>query len=1239
MPSPGDLFPVKKGKKTRVAPSVVAGLPTAPGVPGQAGVSALPTKPGVPAGANALNLTPQQRKFLESSQHPGFFERFADAMGRNIVATGEEAPTGIKDVYNAAVAANPIDPTHLGHVNLHPAEKLGKALLVQTAHDVRHPLRNPGFTALDIASILSLGAGSGLRLAAAGRAAGEDGAEEAAEAGARAGTLAKTRAVAKALRKNPALTQRRTLTIPGEGGKAMQVQGVYSRSGLGMAAQKLSDAALQRGAESEGRLGEVAENALHNRAAKFETRNEKAAQVQLRAAGKRVMQVGRKAKLTPAENRALRIVAETVPYNRVLGATEGRLADAERTYRETEDKLDNADLTPSATRKAKKDLRRAEDEIKNHTKRLEWTQDAADFLTEDENGRPMIHPDHPELQSVYDSMVDAADSREALLKGAGLMDDETAQNAIAKQARMAGGAKYVKPTPGRLGDIAGHTDKVKRVARLEARFERRIAQTPETGFGAVTRPRTREEAVARLDDLEREHYKIVDEMAQRQFGPIDKSEVARRNSENAKARRQAAGVTRTGRRSGASGVKAVLRPTVKQERRNLIERAVGDAIEKNPDHPSFQRWKSRSEEIDQLQRAITPDPEELFGNGNGAPRDYGTVSEFRADHPSVLRLGAALSVARDELERSSARREALMTPTGLVGAENVTPGEGAIHVGSPAAPPRFGITGRVSSSRTVGHTRPRGSLKEATGLARQRGLERNDVTELLAERQHEAVGLSSLKRLVDRVRPAGTKVPQREDDVFMWTDGDVVSSARVDPDVRDFLQGRYDPEAHSLDEEVMHDVGAAAALKNAIFEGPSKAKSAVGKFAKPSWELDPVQRDHLEAAAEEGKGVFVPRRLLGDRVVQQPWKLNPKLQSVLDKTNNVGRLGLIYLKANYPLVQGLSNVALNLIQQGVFAPENLARSARLGKTLGPDLTAMVDDAVEQGFAGAVLKGEGKGPLAAVTGKVAHVAGLVADKLPRRAAFLHEAMRQGYSTPAEMRDLLTNPEKLGDLAQVTQRAKEAIIDFGDLGPTERDFIRHFVFVYPWVKGSTVYAGRFLRDHPIQAALLGNLGQRGAAENEQAFGARPTYDMNFVPVGGNRAIDLQSLNPFSSPIELGRSAVGFLRSPSAMASEPLASYFSPAISTPLQLATGRDERGFVLKGDLAQRLRQLEVTQTPLSQLLTQAVPSSRSVLGTPIQGKTFPNANAYLRFLLGGLSPRVYDRGALNTAASYQTSQR
>jgi hypothetical protein len=107
----------------------------------------------------------------------------------------------------------------------------------------------------------------------------------------------------------------------------------------------------------------------------------------------------------------------------------------------------------------------------------------------------------------------------------------------------------------------------------------------------------------RLDLLEREHEAALDKIASAMFGQANRAEVRFRTAENARARRQAAGVTRSGRRSGATGRKSRTRISVKEEQRREAERVVDAQIAKNPDSPVARAWRRREQEIAELRKA------------------------------------------------------------------------------------------------------------------------------------------------------------------------------------------------------------------------------------------------------------------------------------------------------------------------------------------------------------------------------------------------------------------------------------------------------------------------------------------------------------------------------------------------------------------------------------------------------------------------------------------------------------
>jgi hypothetical protein len=113
---------------------------------------------------------------------------------------------------------------------------LGGQIAHATAQDVLHPLRNPGYLALDVSALASAGAGTAARLGAAGKAV---------SAGGRAG------AVAKALAHAP---EPRLRTLPS--GK-LEAHPLESRNKALAPLQRALDKRLnaKAAAQPEGRVG------------------------------------------------------------------------------------------------------------------------------------------------------------------------------------------------------------------------------------------------------------------------------------------------------------------------------------------------------------------------------------------------------------------------------------------------------------------------------------------------------------------------------------------------------------------------------------------------------------------------------------------------------------------------------------------------------------------------------------------------------------------------------------------------------------------------------------------------------------------------------------------------------------------------------------------------------------------------------------------------------------------------
>src|SRR5438046_2492539 len=96
-------------------------------------------------------------------------------------------------------------------------------------------------------------------------------------------------------------------------------------------------------------------------------------------------------------------------------------------------------------------------------------------------------------------------------------------------------------------------------------------------------------------------------------------------------------------------------------------------------------------------------------------------------------------------------------------------------------------------------------------------------------------------------------------------------------------------------------------------------------------------------------------------------------------------------------------------------------------------------------------------------------GTVVDTPFRGSAFVHEARKAGIRSPHELRQLagryasgtISGADRIR-FEHAARRANAAMIDYGRLGPIERDVVRNVVFLYPWTKGATLYAGHFIRE---------------------------------------------------------------------------------------------------------------------------------------------------------------------------------
>lgn len=621
--------------------------------------------------------------------------------------------------------------------------------------------------------------------------------------------------------------------------------------------------------------------------------------------------------------------------------------------------------------------------------------------------------------------------------------------------------------------------------------------------------------------------------------------------------------------------------TVKQQLRDQAEQGILETIRRNPDHPAVKALKAKLDEVDAIRA-------ELARRGD-------------------------VSVG---LEKGRAGPEAAPLPEASPAAAYVP--EKVTRRGVKT----LGKTPGLGQQGTIGHTRAPVSLTAGyTGKAAQHALERQDTTTLVAEANLEAQKYGAVLHLKSLLKGAGHKIPQRADDVFMRLDnmkpGDTTPLA-----VRKFID----------------NPGEAFV--------PADARQGhfaqfLGEHFRTAKDMTPTDRVAFQKLADQGKGTWVSKTLLGDFAKPQaPLRatLGTAPTASIDTINNASRFAILYLKPAYAAPNLLGNVALNLVQQG---PLGLARTLRDTSRLSfkyPELTAHIDALMGEGVAQSVAgKGETGSRLGEAVQGAANVWSRGVDTPFRRAAWVYEARKAGYRTPAELEKLLTQDVHSENMLSVTRRANREIIDYGRLGPKEREIVRRAVFFFPWVKGSTMYAGHFVAEHPLQAAVAGEVGKYGHEQATGALGNVPSYLEGAFPVGG-KLVNPTSAAILQTPAQVADALAG-LATGNASKVATLANFLTPAATLAgaeifrRNPQTGVAYTGGTNAGSIAKQVLGNSLPQAVLYQRIHDAMTGKGGQRLYP------PNVGDALRqFLIGGLAPRKYNKGELQALYDREQTQ-
>jgi hypothetical protein len=286
-------------------------------------------------------------------------------------------------------------------------------------------------------------------------------------------------------------------------------------------------------------------------------------------------------------------------------------------------------------------------------------------------------------------------------------------------------------------------------------------------------------------------------------------------------------------------------------------------------------------------------------------------------------------------------------------------------------------------------------------------------------------------------------------------------------------------------------------------------------------------------------------------------------RKTLQGLNEPLRAATLYMRPAYAL-NLLSNAGMLVLQQGVFeAPETFARAVHSNRLLGDKVTRSLD-ALASGSRSRSYVADVDSMVNAPGRAAAEFWHVVADQMFRRAALIYEFNRKGIRTREQFEAALFGDDaKLkADAFEASRRANKAMVQFDNLTWYERHYLRHLIFVYPWIRGASVWSLRTLIEHPVKSDVIAQLGREHEDEKDAVLGKGPEWfeKRGYFPTSweGDRpkvvtGSQLAAFSTLRDTLGIGTGQVTGGRFTA------LSTAFGPAVEALLHGVTGKDEFG--------------------------------------------------------------------------------
>ncbi len=295
-----------------------------------------------------------------------------------------------------------------------------------------------------------------------------------------------------------------------------------------------------------------------------------------------------------------------------------------------------------------------------------------------------------------------------------------------------------------------------------------------------------------------------------------------------------------------------------------------------------------------------------------------------------------------------------------------------------------------------------------------------------------------------------------------------------------------------------------------------------------------------------------------------------KLVAAMDISNAVFKAALIYGKLSYIPLNLAGNMVFLTLASGPFAGPALIRAARGIGGLDPELLAQMDLLVGEGAA-AALALEERNAVTRTINKLAYAQSAVADRLPRRAAWVYYAGKAGFISEGAIRKLLEGSDEVWKDGmtfkqarfQISEAAERSMVQFRGMSPFQQEVISRAVFIYGWLRGATKYGLHSSIERPIRTNITLQLGQDAWDDMQERFGQLVSYIDGVVPVGkiqemlGVETVPVrstQAINPVSTAGEALAAIYNTAKGDMKQAGPVISDYLAPSIKTPIEFATG-------------------------------------------------------------------------------------